>query len=200
MKNPKLQLLVHADENITMDKLSVRSSSADIKIVKVNRVENPHYLFIDLEISKTAKPQKVKFSFGGIVRSSWKSFDYELKARDREDGKTRIQGVTSKDFVYLIMPDRFANGDPSNDIIPGYRDQTNDRKNKFSRHGGDLKGIENHFDYFNELGVTALWLTPVIENDMPLMSEWGNSVAGYHGYWFTDHYEVDKRFGGNEGI
>jgi glycosidase len=110
-----------------------------------------------------------------------------------------VQGVTAKDFIYLLMPDRFANGDPSNDIIQGYRDETSNRADKFSRHGGDFKGITDHLDYLNQLGVTTLWLTPVIENDMPLMGEWGNNVAGYHGYWFTDHYQVDKRFGGNEG-
>jgi glycosidase len=98
-----------------------------------------------------------------------------------------------------MMPDRFANGNPSNDIIDSYRDRTADRKDKFSRHGGDFKGIEDHIDYFKQLGVTTLWLTPVIENDMPRMEEWGNRVAGYHGYWFTNHYEVDKRFGGNQG-
>jgi glycosidase len=102
-------------------------------------------------------------------------------------------------FIYLLMPDRFSNGDPSNDIVEEYRDKTSDRNNKFSRHGGDFKGIQNQLDYFNKLGVTALWLTPVIENNVTLMKEWGNSVAGYHGYWFTDHYEIDKRYGGNEG-
>jgi glycosidase len=97
-----------------------------------------------------------------------------------------------------MMPDRFSNGDPTNDIIKGYRDESSDRKNMFSHHGGDFKGITDHLDYFNQLGITTLWLTPIIENDMPLMNEWGNSVAGYHGYWFTDHYEVDKRLGGNK--
>jgi glycosidase len=97
------------------------------------------------------------------------------------------------------MPDRFSNGDTSNDIVNSYRDRTCDRRNKFARHGGDFKGILDHIGYLDELGVTTLWLTPVLENDMPRMNEWSNSVAGYHGYWFTDHYQVDKRFGGNEG-
>ncbi len=199
MKSNRLQLMIHSQADIAVDKLAVRSSSRDVKIIKINKVENRHYILVDLEIAAAAKPQTVKFSFGGIIMNEWQSFNYELKARSKENGKTRAQGVSARDFIYLLMPDRFSNGDPSNDVIPGYRDQSSDRNNKFSRHGGDLRGIENHLDYFKQLGVTTLWLTPVIENDMPLMSEWGNNVAGYHGYWFTDHYNIDKRFGGNTG-
>ena len=199
MKNTKLQLMIHATVNIAVDKLVFKSSSKDVKVIKVNKVENGHYLFVDIEIAPAAKPQTVKFSFGGIIPNEWQSFDYQLKARSKDNGKTRAIGVTAKDFIYLMIPDRFSNGDAANDIINDYRDKTSNRKDKFSRHGGDFKGILNHLDYFNQLGVTTLWLTPVIENDMPLMSEWGNNVAGYHGYWFTDHYAVDKRFGGSDG-
>jgi neopullulanase len=199
MKNPKLQLMIHSSLDIGVDKLAVKSSSKDVKIIKINKAENRHYIFIDVEISPAAKPQIVKFSFGGIIASEWQTFNYELKARSKDNGKTRVQGVMAKDFIYLLMPDRFSNGDPSNDIVAEYRDRTSNRNDKFSRHGGDFKGIENHLDYFNQLGVTTLWLTPVLENDMPLMTEWGNSVAGYHGYWFTDHFNIDKRFGGNAG-
>jgi glycosidase len=199
MKNTKLQLMIHAPADIAVDKLVLNSSSKDVKVVRLHKVENRHYVFADLEIAATARPQTVKFSMGGIIRDEWRSFSYELKARSKQNGLTRAAGVAAKDFIYLMIPDRFSNGDSSNDIIPEYRDRTSDRKDKFSRHGGDFKGIENHFNYFKELGVTTLWLTPVIENDMPRTGEWGNSVAGYHGYWFTDHYQVDKRFGGNEG-
>ena len=120
---------------------------------------------------------------------------YELKPRSKENGKTRVKGVNAKDFIYLLMPDRFSNGDLSNDVIQEYRDKECDRKDKFSRHGGDFKGIESKLDYLDQLGVTTVWLTPVIENDMPKMPEWGNNVAGYHGYWFTNHYAIDNRFG-----
>lgn len=200
MKNPKLQLMIHRDR-IAAEKITMLPYEG-VKMVKQAKVENPNYLFIDLVISSTAKPGKIKFRIDNLQSPeavSYKIVEYELKARSREDGKTRALGVTSKDFIYLMMPDRFSNGDPSNDIIPGYRDQTSNRSDKFSRHGGDFNGIENHLDYFKQLGVTTLWLTPVIENDMPLMEEWGNRVAGYHGYWFTNHYEIDKRLGGNEG-
>lgn len=194
MKESSLQLLVRSDKNIAEDKALFRSSSPDVKVVKVQTTENKHYLFVDINIARNAKPQKVKFTFGN------NSITYELKARSKENGKTRVQGITSKDVTYLLMPDRFANGDPSNDALPEiYRDKTADRNNKFARHGGDLKGVEDHLDYFNELGITTIWFTPVTENDMPKMREGNFDIAGYHGYWFTDHYNVDKRFGGNDG-
>ncbi|HRG23837.1 MAG TPA: cyclomaltodextrinase N-terminal domain-containing protein, partial [Chitinophagaceae bacterium] len=102
MKNNKLQLMIHSDKDIAVDKLVVQSSSPEVKVLKVHRLQNRHYIFIDLEIAKNAKPQKVKFAFGGIIRSEWSSVDFELKARSRENGKSRIQGVTAKDLVYLI--------------------------------------------------------------------------------------------------
>jgi glycosidase len=200
MKDPKLQLMIHRDR-VANEKISM-AAYPGVRIVKQTPAENPNYVFIDLLIDRSARPGKLKFRIDNLQSPeavSYKTFDYELKTRDNQDGKTRVKGVNSKDIIYLLIPDRFSNGDPSNDIIPGYRDQTSDRKDKFSRHGGDFKGIENHLDYFEELGVSTLWLTPVLENDMPLMNEWGNNVAGYHGYWFTDHYNIDKRFGGNEG-
>ena len=191
MKNNRLQLIIHSNaNNIAVDQLVLRSSSNDVKVVKVHKPQNRHYIFADLEISRSARPQKVKFSFGGIIPNEWTSFEYELKLRSNENGKTRIKGVTSEDFIYLIMPDRFSNGDPSNDRIPGMRDQSLNRDTIFERHGGDLKGIQNKLDYLQELGVTALWLNPVIENDMPNRTE--------HGYAFTDHYKIDRRIGGEK--
>ncbi|HOI32959.1 MAG TPA: alpha-amylase family glycosyl hydrolase, partial [Bacteroidales bacterium] len=99
------------------------------------------------------------------------------------------QGFTSSDAIYLLMPDRFANGDPDNDDMPGMLEKA-DRKNPNGRHGGDLEGIIQHLAYFTELGVTALWLNPVLENNMPSNS--------YHGYAITDFYQIDPRLGGNE--
>jgi glycosidase len=196
MKNSKLQLMMHGENIGSFVKVAVNYPG--VKVEKITRAENKNYLFVDLTIAAAAKPGKFKIilSGGGLPVEE---VSYELKARNKQNGKTRAMGVTAKDFIYLMIPDRFANGDPSNDIIPEYRDKTSNREDKFSRHGGDFKGIEDRLDYFNQLGVTTLWLTPVIENDMPLMSEWGNNVAGYHGYWFTDHYAIDKRLGGNEG-
>lgn len=196
MKNPKLQLILHGENAGLFNKVTINYPG--VKVEKISKAESKNYLFVDLTIAATARPGKFKILMSGGAPGS-EDVWFELKSRSTQNGKTRVQGVTARDFIYLMMPDRFSNGDPSNDVINGYRDMTSDRKDKFSRHGGDFKGILNHLDYFNQLGVTTLWLTPVIENDMPRTGEWGNSVAGYHGYWFTNHYEVDKRFGGNEG-
>ncbi|MEN9524916.1 MAG: hypothetical protein RLZZ256_300, partial [Bacteroidota bacterium] len=167
-----------------------------VRLIKVRKAESPNYLFLDLQIAPTTKPGRFSITLIGPDTDPI-LVNYELKSRSKENGVTRIQGVHASDFIYLIMTDRFANGDPSNDIIKGYRDTVCDRSDKFSRHGGDFQGVGDRISYLKELGVSTLWMTPVNENDMPRMNEWGNSVAGYHGYWFTDHYEVDKRFGGN---
>jgi len=106
-------------------------------------------------------------------------------------GTNYAQGVNSNDFVYFIMPDRFSNGDETNDKIPGYKDQSLNRAAIYDRHGGDFQGIINHLDYIQNLGATTVWLTPVIENDMPNRTE--------HGYAFTNHYKIDKRLGGEAG-
>ena len=199
MKNPKLQLMIH-EKDIANKAISIKSYPG-IKLEKINKVENPNYIFIDLIISKDAKPGTLILyeSDPKYSKSKAKIFSLELKAkRKNEDGKTRIQGVTSSDFIYLIMPDRFSNGDPSNDKFSDLRDTVVDRSNSLLRHGGDLKGVVNHLDYLKELGVTTLWLTPVMENDMPAEQEPPGPVSGYHGYWITDHYTVDKRFGGNQ--
>src|SRR5215204_5282987 len=107
MKNQKLQLMLHeTDKNkiLAVEKLVVRSSSPDVEIVKVNKVENNRYLFIDLEIASTAKPQKLTFSLGGVVASEWRKIDFELKPRRKGNGSQYAQGVRSEDFIYLIMP------------------------------------------------------------------------------------------------
>ena len=195
MKNPKLQIMVHGENAGAYS--TCKTSYPGIVINKVTKVENKNYLFVDITISATAKPGKFKFilSGGGIPAED---FFYELKSRSNQNGKTRVVGVHADDFVYLVLPDRFANGDPSNDAFNDMRDQQVDRANPFSRHGGDIQGITKHLNYFEELGVTALWLNPVVENDMARTQEGGASRSTYHGYAFTDHYNVDKRYGGNE--
>lgn len=197
MQNNKLQVLIRADKDIPLNKLVFNSSSPDVKVIKVHHFKNARYLAVDLEIARSAKPQKLRFSYYSITPEKT-VIPYELKARSSQNGKTRVMGVTSRDVSYLLMPDRFANGNPSNDAFPNLRDNSSDRSNKYARHGGDLQGIQDRLDYFNELGVTALWFTPVLENDMPKEHEGNNDMAGYHGYWFTDHYQVDPRFGTNE--
>lgn len=193
-KDPQLNLIIRGNEVGAFT--NVTTSSPAILVKSVRKATSKNYLLVDLLISKQAKPGffSIKLSSPG---GKSETIRYELKKRDAANGNTRIRGVNASDFVYLVMTDRFANGDLSNDIVKTYRDTTCDRTDKFSRHGGDLKGVEDKLTYLQDLGVSTVWLTPVNENDMPRMNEWGNQVAGYHGYWFTDHYQVDKRFGGN---
>ncbi len=189
MKNPNVQILFYG-KDIAANKITLQPYSG-VKIKKVNKVENPNYLFVDLEITKAAKAGKLAFIVGSGVNTA--KIDYELKTRT-----AKPQALTQADVIYLIMPDRFSNGDESNDKFSDMIDNNSDRQNPWLRHGGDLQGIINHLDYFKELGVTSLWLTPVIENNQPITNEGGSMRSAYHGYGFTDHYNVDKRLGGNE--
>ena len=187
MKDQKLQLLIRAPK-IGSEKRSVTLTYPGVTLVKQSGFKNTGYLAIDLKINSTAKPGKLKIKISNPDAEASYQVEYELKPRSKENGKTRIRGVGQEDLIYLIMPDRFSNGDPSNDRVAGMRDQSLDRSDHGKRHGGDLKGIENHLDYLQNLGVTALWLNPVLENDMPQRTE--------HGYAFTDHYQIEKRLGG----
>jgi hypothetical protein len=189
MKNPNLQLMIHADHDIAKGKVTINHPGLLVKAV--HQPENKHYLFVDLQISNTVGPGKYT-----IKLSDGTQFNYELKAR--KTGKNIHQGVRSNDLIYLIMPDRFANGDSTNDAFADLRDKDTDRTNPYVRHGGDLKGISNRLDYLKDLGVTSIWMTPILENDMPKMQEGPWTMSGYHGYWITNHYKIDKRFGGNE--
>lgn len=184
MQNPKLQLLVHGDQ---IAKTNVTLSYPGVRLVKINKVENPNYLFLDLEISKTAKPGSFKINF---IKEGKTQFNYTYQLKARNTAANRINGVTAKDFIYLLMPDRFANGDKSNDIVNGLQETALNRDSMYYRHGGDIQGVINHLDYLKDLGVTAIWMTPEIENDM--------KQASYHGYAATDHYKIDPRYGSNE--
>jgi glycosidase len=191
MKWNKLQVMVHSesDKNVWADKSVVSINYPGVKLVKVNKPENRKYVFLELEIAPTAKPGTMKIDFNFINLKEKFSLNYELKARTAGNGTQYALGVTSKDLMYLIMPDRFANGDYNNDKVPGMRDQSLRRDTVYMRHGGDLKGVENKLDYLKSMGVTTVWLNPIIENDMPDRTE--------HGYAFTDHYKVDPRLGGD---
>ncbi|MBB5394788.1 glycoside hydrolase family 13 protein [Mucilaginibacter sp. AK015] len=183
MHNPKLQLLVHG-QNIASNAVSLNYPG--VKLVKVNKVENPNYLFLDLAISPSAKAGKFPINF--VAAGKKQTYIYELRNRDKSPN--RIQGVTNKDFIYLLMPDRFSNGDKNNDVVAGLTETGLHRDSMYSRHGGDIQGVMNHLDYLKDLGVTTIWMTPEVENDMPM--------ASYHGYAVTDHYKIDPRYGTNE--
>lgn len=184
MKNPKLQLLVHGDH---IGGSNVALKYPGVKLAAVHKVENANYLFLDLEIAGATRPGKFPITF---KRAGAKDvvYTYELKLRNKS--AQWAQGVTNKDLIYLLMPDRFANGDPSNDVVSNMRETGLHRDSMYSRHGGDIQGLINHLGYLKDLGVTAIWMTPEIENDEPR--------ASYHGYAVTDYYKIDPRYGTNE--
>lgn len=187
MKHNKVQVLIHSsDSNFSNQKLSV--SYPGVSISKINKLDNGRFICADITIAPTAKPGNAVFTFTGNGKTN--RANWAVKPRSKENGKTRIQGVTSKDFIYFLMPDRFANGDASNDSIPGLREKFYGRHLPKGRHGGDIQGVEQHLDYIKDLGATTIWMTPVLLNDM--------ASESFHGYAFTDHYKIDPRFGGEK--
>jgi glycosidase len=186
MKNKQVQVLIRAsNENFSNATLKIQYPGVQLK--KIYHFSNGHYIAADLVISEMAKPGNVNFN----IESEGKKMNvnWQLKARRKGLGKQFAQGLDASDLVYFLMPDRFSNGDPSNDKVPGLKDQLLNRDSIFIRHGGDLQGVTNHLNYFQQLGVTTLWMTPVVENDMPDRTE--------HGYAATNNYKIEKRFGGD---
>jgi neopullulanase len=184
MKSNSLQILFHnAKLNLSDYKVTVQHEG--VELTEVKTVENPHYIFVTINIRSTAKAGPVPFTF----RMGKKTFTMDYSLREKSTETNRVKGFNSSDVMYLIMPDRFANGDPKNDSVPGMFEGAN-RSKPGARHGGDLKGISDHLGYLSDLGITALWLNPVLENNQ--------KSASYHGYAITDLYKVDRRFGTNE--
>nr|WP_319265116.1 glycoside hydrolase family 13 protein [uncultured Draconibacterium sp.] len=182
MNNPELQLMV-SGENISEATPVITYDG--VEVTAVHRGDSPNYLFIDLMISEKTKAGDLNILF----KTENKDINYSYSLKQRNPESTEREGFSSKDVMYLLMPDRFANGDISNDettkTIEGI-----DRKDEFGRHGGDIQGIIDHLDYINDLGVTCVWSTPVLENN--------NELGSYHGFAITDFYNVDPRFGNNE--
>lgn len=184
MKNPQLQLLVHGD---SISKSQIIINYPGVKLLKVNKVSNANYLFVDLLIdAKLAKAGKFNILFKQNGKTT-ATYSYELKSR--RNNSAQRQGFSSSDVIYLLMPDRFANGDTSNDNIDSQPEKAN-RAIDYGRHGGDIKGIQDHLDYIKELGATAIWCTPVQENN--------HTKYTYHGYAISDLYKIDPRFGSND--
>ena len=186
MKNPSLQLMVYGEGISSAD---VTTDYAGVKVDSIVRLDSPNYLLVYLNLDG-AQPGEMTLNFKNGKQT--KKVKYELKAREKR-GEERM-GFTNADVLYMLMPDRFADGDPNNNDIKGLYTYKTDRSQPSLRHGGDLEGIRQHLDYFKELGVTALWFTPVLENNSPD----GNGSSTYHGYATTDYYRVDPRFGTNE--
>lgn len=182
MNNHDLQIMIYGENisnyNIKIDKIDL--------LKDIEKVENPNYIFINLLIPEDFTPTTLKIDFvkdENIAETVY----YELKERSKSN--TQYQGFDNSDVIYLLMPDRFSNGDPNNDNSDKLFEKAN-RNDHDGRHGGDIKGIKNHLDYFNELGVTTLWINPLLENNQEKYT--------YHGYAISDFYNVDARYGNNE--
>jgi glycosidase len=184
MKNTELQIMVYGK---AIGSLRPEMVYDGVEIKKTVSVENPNYLFLYLEIAPNSSPGKFIIDFKNSKGNVRESVSFELL--EREDGSAERKGYDNSDVMYLITPDRFANGNLTNDSVASLSEGV-DRTNKWGRHGGDIQGIINNLDYLKDLGFTAVWINPVLENNQKEQS--------YHGYSTTDFYKVDPRFGSNE--
>ena len=179
-KNPNLQLLIKAEK---INDYKVNINYPGVKITNIHNADSPNYIFLDLEISDKAKEGSFLITF----TKENKTLSYSYKLRKKRSLEDQSNGFDSSDAIYLITPDRFANGNYENDIIDFLKERKIDRANNYARHGGDLKGIFENISYIKNMGFTSLWLNPVLINDM--------KEGSYHGYATTDYYSVDPRFG-----
>ncbi|MBO6187631.1 MAG: glycoside hydrolase family 13 protein [Prevotella sp.] len=187
MKNPQVQLMVYGQGIAAVTDVTTDYPGAVVD--SVVRLDSPNYLLVYMNL-RDAKPGTMTLLFK--TKNSKLKTQYQLKAREMA-GEKRI-GFDNSDVLYMLMPDRFAQGAGHKAQVKGLRTYKEDRTQPSLRHGGDLNGIREHLDYFKELGVTALWLTPVLENNSP---DTPNGFSTYHGYATTDYYKVDPRFGTN---
>ena len=182
MHHKEVQLMVYG-KDIGLTRAEINHPGVTLR--EVVGVESPNYLFLTLDISE-ASPGSIQLNFR-LGRRLQYTYNFELL--ERQTGSRHRRGFDASDAIYLLMPDRFANGNPNNDDMPGMLEKA-DRGNHNGRHGGDIQGIINNIDYIRDLGFTALWLNPVLENNQPRYS--------YHGYATTDFYRIDPRFGSND--
>lgn len=186
MKWNKVQILVYNSQKSIKNSI-VKINYPGVVLNKINKLDNERYLALDVTISTMTKPGIVKIILSENDKNE--TIEWPIEIKKTGNGKKYAQGVRSDDLVYLLMPDRFSNADTTNDKIARLKDQSLDRDSMYHRHGGDLQGVINHLDYLKDLGVTTIWMTPVLLNDMNSRTE--------HGYAITNHYQVDPRLGGN---
>ena len=180
----ELQLMVNGD-NISLCSVEILPAEQGVSIGEVHRADSPNYLFVDVVIDQNAKAGEYTLRF----KDGKRKYDYAYTIAERKEGSRERRSFTTADFVYLIMPDRFANGNPENDNTTNTVEKA-DRRNPGRRHGGDIQGIINHLDYIADLGATAIWSTPMLLDN--------ENGASYHGYSCSDYYMIDPRFGSNE--
>ena len=185
MRHDRVELMVHG---AGIARTTPRIDRAGVAVVDVQRTDNPNYLFVTVHVAADAAPGVVPIAFEADGRTV-AARDWRLDAR--VPGSAQRRGFDAADAIYLVVPDRFANGDPGNDSVAGLREAAR-RADPDGRHGGDIAGLRRHLDYIAALGFTQLWPTPMLENDQPRHS--------YHGYAITDLYRVDPRMGRNEDV
>jgi neopullulanase len=185
LKHNEVEIMVH--ERGIRDKQIVLQTYKGVKLLKTFKMSSPNYIVLQVRISATAQPGNLTFQASGGGSNDY-TFNFPILARSTS---VKAQGVNPSDAIYLVFPDRFANGDPSNDNVAGML-QGLERDSLLGRHGGDLKGVEQHLDYIKSLGMTTIWLNPELENNQERDS--------YHGYAVTNHYRVDRRFGDNQAL
>ncbi|MFP5390689.1 MAG: cyclomaltodextrinase N-terminal domain-containing protein, partial [Gammaproteobacteria bacterium] len=181
MQRPDLQVMVHGEK---IAELQPALSYPGVRISKVERTDNPNFVFVNLIIGKDARAGELKLQF---KRGKEVVVTQPYRLENRMPGSRQRRGFDSSDAIYLLMPDRFANGNPANDqagMLQGVA-----RSQPGGRHGGDLAGMQSQLDYIGKLGFTMIWPTPVLENNQPDYS--------YHGYALTNYYKIDPRFGSN---
>ena len=181
MRDTTLQLMLYGED------LAHYTPAIDYKgltLLSWHPGASSNYLFLTLSFGTEVRPGKVEVHLSRSGHAGI-SFEYELKPREKPSEAFR--GFDASDVIYLITPDRFANGNPGNDVVEGMKEQRVDRTHDYARHGGDIRGMIDHLDYIEGMGFTAIWPSPLLTNDMPRTS--------YHGYAITDFYQVDPRFG-----
>ena len=181
MKTP-LQLLIRGDDISSYD-ISI-SGGEGVKVTGIHKADSPNYTFVDVCVSPTAEPG----TYDIVFTKDGSSFSVPYEIAERREGSASRKSFSPADAIYLLMPDRFSNGDPSNDNTSN-TDEKADYDAFFGRHGGDIRGIRNHLDYIQDLGMTAIWANPLLEDNEP--------ESSYHGYACSDYYHVDSRFGSN---
>ena len=182
MKTP-LQLLING-ENISQYNVSLEGGNG-VEITAVHKADSPNYLFVDVAVDSKADAG----TYYLVFTNGEEQFKYAYTISERRKNSAEREGFTTADAIYLLMPDRFGNGDESNDSTPCTTEKA-DRKAFFGRHGGDLQGMINGLDYIASLGMTTIWPTPLLVDNEPHES--------YHGYACGDYYHIDPRFGNNE--
>ena len=181
MHNPELQIMFYG-KNIADNEVSVSNA---ITIKSIQRTENPNYIFVTID-TKNVAAQELVFSFS---KNKKEVFTKKYVLKQRRTNSALRKSYDASDMIYLLMPDRFANGNPKNDSAKSLAEKA-DRTNSSGRHGGDIEGIIQNLDYIKELGATSLWATPLCEDN--------DAQGSYHGYGQSDVYRIDPRYGTNE--